>query len=79
MQYQAHHDHSEEDFLENERVIVIEWHDMSVDDDICGNATDVANAMILGSVKDCCEKCGMKKLRQLDFSQLATATTAVET
>ena len=64
--------------LGNERVIIIEWHDMAVDDNIFGNATSVANAMILGAIEDRCEECGMTQLRQLDFSQLATATTSIE-
>jgi hypothetical protein len=51
---------------------------MSVDENIFGNATSVANAIILGALEDCCEECGMTKLRQLDFSQLATVTTTVE-
>lgn len=78
VKYRAHHDHSEEGSLEKGRVIVIEWHDMSVDKDIYGNATAVANAMIMCAIEDCCEECGMKKLQRLDFSQLATATTTIE-
>jgi len=77
--YRAHHEHEKEGSLGSERVIVIEWHDMSTDDDIYGNATLVANEMITGAIEDRCEECGMAQLRLLDFSQLATATTSVET
>jgi hypothetical protein len=73
------HKHPEKGSLGSGRVIVIEWHDMSVDKDIYGNATAVATAMIRCAIEDCCEECGMKKLRELDFSQLASATKTIET
>jgi len=78
VKYRAHHNHSEEDSFKEGRVIVIEWHDMSVDKDIYGNATAVANAMIQCAIEDSCEECGMKNLQQLNFSQLATATKTIE-
>lgn len=61
--YRAHHDPEADDSFGNGRTIEIEWHDMSVDNNIFGNATAVANAMILGAIEDCCEECGMKNLR----------------
>lgn len=76
--YRAHHEHEEEAFLRNERVLIIEWHDMSTDEDVFGNATAVVNGMILGALEDLCEECGINQLRKLDFSQLATVTTSVE-
>lgn len=76
--YREHHEHEQEDYLGNERVVVIEWHDMSTDDNISGNATFVVNEMILGALEDRCKECGMTQLRQLDFSQLATVTTFIE-
>jgi hypothetical protein len=51
---------------------------MSTEDDVFGNATDVVNAMILGALENLCEECGINRLRELDFSQLATVTTSVE-
>jgi hypothetical protein len=78
VEYRAHHNHAKKNSSENGRVIVIEWHDMSVDKDVGGNATSVACAMIKCAIEDCCEECGMKRLWQLDFSQLATATTTIE-
>lgn len=54
-------------------VLVIEWHDMS--ENGLGNATDVAVAMIDGVRENYCENCGRRALEELDFSQLATATS----
>jgi len=78
VEYQALHKHSPKDSLENGSIIVIEWHDMSVDKNIYGNATAVVNAMIKCAIEDCCEECGIKNLRQLNFSQLATVTKTME-
>ena len=77
--YRTHHEHEEGAPKANERLLVIEWHDMSTENDVFGNATDVASAMILGALEDFCEKCGIRQLRKLDFSQLATVTTSAET
>ncbi len=76
--YRAHHEHDEDASLRNARVLVIEWHDMSTDDDVVGNATVVVNAMISGALENLCEECGINHLRKLDFSQLATVTRSVE-
>lgn len=76
--YRAHHEHETEDSLGKERVAVIEWHDMSIDNNVFGNATSVINEMILGAIEGCCRECGIDRLRKLDFSQLATVTTSIE-
>jgi hypothetical protein len=78
MNYRDLHDHSEEGSSKKERVIVIEWHDRTVDKDISGKATAVADVMIKCAIENCCEKCGMERLRLLDFSQLASATSTIE-
>jgi hypothetical protein len=78
IRYCAYHEHEEEASLRNERLLIIEWHDRSTDNDVSGNATVVVNAMILGALEDLCEECGINYLRKLDFSQLATVTTSVE-
>ena len=77
--YRTHHEHEEGALIANERVLVVEWHDMSSENDVFGNSTDVVNAMILGALEDLCEKCGIRQLRKLNFSQLATVTTSAET
>lgn len=56
------------------KLVFLEWHDMSVDDDIFGNATHMANEIILGATEDYCEEC-IERLHNLNFSQLSTATT----
>ena len=76
--YRNHHKHKQEASLRNERVLIIKWHDRSIDYDISGNATAVVDAMISGAIEDLCEECGTNYLRKLNFSQLATVTTSVE-
>lgn len=53
------------------KLVTIEWHDMSVDEDITGNATDIVDQMLHGVSKGCCEKCGIEQLNALNFSQLS--------
>lgn len=77
--YRTDRDHVEEGAPKGkDNLMVIEWHDTSVDDDIFGNSTIVASEMIMGVVEDYCEECGMVKLRKLNFAQLATATTTTD-
>ena len=59
------------------KMLVLEWHDMSLDDG--GNATEVACEMIIGATSGYCEEHGIQALERLDFSQLASATTVVDT
>jgi hypothetical protein len=75
--YRTEHSH-EGRIASNERLLVIEWHDMSTDYTVVGNATLEANGVILGALQDLCETCSISALRRLDFSQLATVTTVIE-
>jgi len=76
--YRDHHDHEGEVSTGKDSVLVVEWHDMSVDKNAFGNATVVASEMIGGATEDYCEECGMINLRKLNFAQLSTVTTTVE-
>ena len=58
------------------QMIVLEWHDLNAAHP--GNATDVANAMIVGATDGYCAEHGLEALDRLDFSQLATATTEID-
>lgn len=52
--------------------LVLEWHDLSLTGR--GNATEVANSMIIGATVGYCEKHAKEALSRLDFSQLSDAT-----
>jgi hypothetical protein len=56
-------------------MLVLEWHNMSVEDEADGNATMVACEMVLGAAEEHCETCRKAALERLDFSSLATVTT----
>lgn len=60
------------------RLIVIEWHDMTADEEIGGNATLEAKEMIAGGVEGYCEEHALEKWRRLDFSQLASPTSSAD-
>jgi hypothetical protein len=61
-----------------DKIISVEWHDLSMDSGIDGNATSVAYQMM--NVKDFahCDDCALATLRRLDFSHLSTSTIAGE-
>jgi len=59
-------------------IVAVEWHDMSTDNNVGGNATVVADKMIRVAMEGYCAECGMDTLRRLDFSQLATVTKTIE-
>jgi hypothetical protein len=61
-----------------DRIVVIEWHDMTSDEDVAGNATLEANEMISGGMEGFCEEHALEKWRRLDFSQLASATSSTD-
>jgi hypothetical protein len=63
-----------DDYLGATHRAELEWHDLSVDDDVGGNATHVAHDLILTASDGCCEQCALEPLIRLDFSQLASAT-----
>jgi hypothetical protein len=56
------------------KVIQVEWHDLSTDDEISGNATLDAATVLALAVDGLCEECAFERLLRLDFSQLASAT-----
>ena len=60
--------------LGSSRFIVLEWHDLSTDMDVGGNATHAASAAVDAVGEDYCEEHALDALRRLDFAQLATAT-----
>lgn len=76
--YRDQHEHDDEAYIGKDSVLVIEWHDMSVDKNVFGNATMVVSEMVGVALENFCEECGMINLRKLNFSQLATVTTTVE-
>jgi hypothetical protein len=49
------------------KLVVLEWHDVSIDEDVFGCATEVANAIIKGAIEGYCEEHGMEHLNKLDF------------
>ena len=55
-----------------QEMLVVEWHDMSIEDG--GPATDVAVGIIRLTSEGYCEQCGNRALERLDFGQLASAT-----
>lgn len=63
-------------YLGMQKVVVMEWFNNSTEDDIGGNCTDVAKEMIECGAEGYCTECGLKMLRRLDFSQMATVTAS---
>jgi hypothetical protein len=76
--FRDHHDNKIKGSIKKQQVVVIEWHNMSTDESVGGNATIVAHEMIKGALEGYCPECGMDALRRLDFSQLATVTKTIE-
>lgn len=65
--------------LGRNEMLVLEWRNMAADvKRPDNNATHVACEMILGTAEARCETCMKLALEQLDFSSLATVTTATE-
>jgi hypothetical protein len=69
-------DDETEGHLGRYEMVVLEWHDMSITGR--GNATDVANAMIVGAASGYCEQHALEALTRLDFSQLAAVTSVAD-
>jgi hypothetical protein len=65
-------DDETEDRIGRLEKLVLEWHDMSLEG--YGDATNVANAMIIRATAGYCEEHAIEALNRLDFSQLADAT-----
>jgi hypothetical protein len=59
------------------QVAVLEWHHTGTE--YGGNATVVANEMILGVAEDFCEDHANETLERLDFSNLASVTSVEDT
>ena len=57
-------------------MLVLEWHDLSVDNP--DNATAVATAIVTEATSGYCHEHGFEALSRLDFSQLASATTQID-
>lgn len=68
----------EDNFHHQSEVLVLEWHDMSVNEDAFGNATLEAEAVITVASEGYCSEHALKKLMRLDLSQLSTATVTQE-
>jgi hypothetical protein len=56
------------------KVIEVEWHDMTADHEISGNATLDAATVLTLAADGLCEECALERLLRVDFSQLASAT-----
>jgi hypothetical protein len=59
-----------------EEIVVLEWHDMTTDDSVGGNATETVDAMLRTATSEYCETHGRELLARLDFSQLASVTAS---
>jgi hypothetical protein len=65
-------DRETEGHLGEQELLVLEWHDMSIDG--IGNATDIASTMVDLGRKGYCLEHGLQALKRLDFSQLSEVT-----
>jgi hypothetical protein len=73
------HPESDEDVTDGDdepTVLVVQWHNMSADDDVAGNATDVADKMFSLILRDSCRTCASEALIRLDFSNLSSVTVS---
>jgi hypothetical protein len=58
--------------------VVLEWHDMSTDDEVGGNATIEVDEMIKVATEQYCEEHAFERLRRLDFSHLSSAARSID-
>ena len=65
---------AEHDLAAGDQMVILEWHDMSTDDNISGNATGEANAVMNVGASGFCAEHALEALLLLNFSQLASAT-----
>ena len=63
-------------FLGEHKVVVMDWMNMSTDEDIGGPCTVLVKDMIECAAEDHCVNCSKLMLHRLDFSQLATVTAS---
>jgi hypothetical protein len=59
-------------------ILIVEWHDLSVDPDLMGNATHIAHAAVQLAGLARCDECATKAVRRLDFSHLASSTLTID-
>jgi hypothetical protein len=64
--------------LGEDHIVVVEWHDMSTEPTVYGNATGVAYAMMQVACFARCPDCGLRGLRRLDFSHLSSSMVQAE-
>ena len=60
------------------QIVELEWHDMSAEDEVYGNATAEAEAMLSVGSSGFCAEHALEALLSLNFSQLAAATRTEE-
>src|SRR5262249_22562960 len=58
------------------KLVVIEWHHLTTNEELGGNATLEASDMVAEGAAGYCEEYALEKLRRLDFSQLAYPTSS---
>jgi hypothetical protein len=63
-----------DEYLGKSKVLVLEWHDLSADLHVGGNATEIAYETVLAACDPYCPGCSLPALERLDFSALAAAT-----
>lgn len=67
-------DEAHDEYLGRSKTLVLEWHDMSADRNIGGNATGTAYDTVIAASDAYCSNCALPRLQRLDFSGLGTAT-----
>lgn len=72
--YRITNNHSDISTKEPLKALYVEWHDMSTDDSLFGNATYIAEAMISQAIEGYCQTCSVTRLEHLDFSNLSSIT-----
>jgi hypothetical protein len=71
-------EHDDHGLAAKGKVVAVEWHDLTADDEICGNATLDAATVLALAADGLCEECATERLLRLDFSQLASAIREVD-
>jgi TIR domain-containing protein len=64
-----------DDLASQAKLVALEWHDMTTNEKLAGNATREASAAISAAASGLCEECAIDHLLRLDFSQLARVTS----
>ena len=74
---QLREEHEHDGYLGQSKTLVLEWHDMSADNNIGGNATGTAFNMLAVASDSYCADHATQPLMRLDFSALASATVTL--